>query len=261
MIIGAQGVTFGLFHLAVLLLLWTLKSSLNRWTGFQPGRPERKRQNGEKRQSDVTKEEEEEDKKKFLHTIISRLSQSGLFVLLRYFFVCIPISTLCCFIFSTRDGIVRSSNDKWINRKQKKEKKKHKQQSHSGSRWMFPMIAGRFRFVNCSFIFLPQTFFTSLWLVETKKKKQTKNWIYDPPPKWEKGTRRGCWKCRRTNKFRSDLHDSLLPPFPCSDSGSKCLWYATLVRTSDTVLLMYTQGNQLKALGISLLHCTVESSS
>jgi hypothetical protein len=176
--------------------------------GFPAG-PTRKKT---EKSDSLSQKKKKKIKKKFLHTIISRLSQSGLFVLLRYFFCCIPISTLCCFIFSTRGGIVRSSNDKWINRKQKK--RVEKTQTAKSLRQSVNVSNDCRSISLCKLfihIFTPDLFFTSLWLVETKKKKLKNGYINLRQNEKRIGDE-VVENVGRTNKFRSDLHDSLLPP-------------------------------------------------
>jgi hypothetical protein len=77
---------------------------------------------------------------------------------------------------------------------------------------MFPMIAGRFRFVNCSFIFLPQTFFLLHFDSSKQKKKKLKNGYINLRQNEKRIGDEVVENVGRTNKFRSDLHDSLLPP-------------------------------------------------
>jgi hypothetical protein len=128
--------------------------------GFPAG-PTRKK-NGEKRQS-VTKEEEEDKKKVPTHNNKSAEPKWLVCFVTLFFFCCIPISTLCCFIFSTRDGIVRSSNDKWINRKQKK--REEKTQTAKSLRQSVNVSNDCRSISLCKLfihIFTPDLFFTSL---------------------------------------------------------------------------------------------------
>ena len=103
------------------------------------------------------------------------------------------------------------------------------------------MIAGRFRFVNCSLKFI-----TDLHFILTRRNKKMSR----PLPK--KRVRRGCWKCRKNKQVRSDLHGSLFFLFDqmfiiCVRSG-----------TSDTVLYIYTrQPIKSSRHFSSSLHCRV----
>jgi hypothetical protein len=194
--------------------------------GFPAG-PTRKKT---EKSDSLSQKKKKKIKKKFLHTIISRLSQSGLFVLLRYFFFVVYQSRLSVVSSSRRET---ASCDHQTTSGSIENKKREEKIQTAKSLRQSVNVSNDCRSISlCKLfihIFTPDLFFTSLWLVETKKKKKLKNGYINLRQNEKRIGDEVVENVGRTNKFRSDLHDSLLPfpflvPIPAANVYDTQLW-------------------------------------